>query len=65
MSTVVSASPLTASTGLIVHRLAARAVIQDWENGCLATDSVEHEVGSYISLAVVKALAVVGSEFSC
>ncbi|XP_067947430.1 protein mono-ADP-ribosyltransferase PARP4-like [Watersipora subatra] len=44
VSTVVSASPITASTGLTIHRLAARAVIQDWENGCLSTDSVEHEL---------------------
>ena len=44
VSTVVYASPLSASTGLTVHRLAARAVIQDWEHGCLSADPVEHVV---------------------
>ena len=52
VSTVVYASPLSASTGLTVHRLAARAVIQDWEHGCLSADPVEHVVRlSFISVA--------------
>lgn len=44
VSTVVSASSLTASTGLIVHRLAARSVILDWEHGSLSPDPVKHQV---------------------
>ena len=35
MSTIVSTSDLRITKGNIVHRLAARAIIRDWEDGNL------------------------------
>lgn len=46
------APPVSASTGLIVHRLAARAVIQDWEHGCLSEDPIEHVVCFFFCLTI-------------
>lgn len=31
----------------ILHRLAARAVIQDWEDGSLDPDKIQHEVNIF------------------
>ncbi|XP_025097286.1 poly [ADP-ribose] polymerase 4-like [Pomacea canaliculata] len=44
VSTVVSTSDLAITTGLVVHRLTARALIQDWETGMLSDDRTHHEV---------------------
>ncbi|KAL8613683.1 hypothetical protein ACOMHN_029775 [Nucella lapillus] len=44
VSTVVSTSDLAITTGLVVHRLTARAVIQDWEAGLLSDDRTRHEL---------------------
>ncbi|XP_076466190.1 uncharacterized protein LOC143297656 [Babylonia areolata] len=44
VSTVVSTSPLSITSGLVVHRLTARALIQDWETGLLSDDRTLHEV---------------------
>ncbi|XP_059150079.1 protein mono-ADP-ribosyltransferase PARP4-like isoform X2 [Physella acuta] len=43
-STVVSTSELSITEGKIVHRLTARAVIRDWEDGVLSDDRTGHEV---------------------
>ncbi|KAK3097154.1 hypothetical protein FSP39_006899 [Pinctada imbricata] len=43
ISTVVSTSGLNVSYGKIVHRLTAKAVIRDWEDGMLSADKVDHE----------------------
>ncbi|XP_072047177.1 protein mono-ADP-ribosyltransferase PARP4-like [Amphiura filiformis] len=32
------------SQGMIIHRLAARAIVQDWEEGALHSDRLHHEV---------------------
>ncbi|XP_057306534.1 protein mono-ADP-ribosyltransferase PARP4-like isoform X3 [Hydractinia symbiolongicarpus] len=44
MSTLVSTSELSTLTGLSIHRLAAKAVIEDWENGMLNEDQIQHEM---------------------
>ncbi|KAK7486590.1 hypothetical protein BaRGS_00022115, partial [Batillaria attramentaria] len=44
VSTVVSTSELAITKGLVVHRLTARGVIQDWEAGLLSDDRTDHEV---------------------
>ncbi|GFO43316.1 poly [ADP-ribose] polymerase, partial [Plakobranchus ocellatus] len=44
VSTVVSTSELSITEGLLVHRLTARAIIQDWEAGVLAKDRTQHEL---------------------
>ncbi|XP_070191086.1 protein mono-ADP-ribosyltransferase PARP4-like [Littorina saxatilis] len=44
VSTVVSTSDLAITTGQIVHRLTARAIIQDWEAGLLSDDRTHHEI---------------------
>ncbi|GFR66346.1 poly [ADP-ribose] polymerase [Elysia marginata] len=44
VSTVVSTSELSITEGLLVHRLTARAIIQDWEAGVLARDRTHHEL---------------------
>ncbi|KAK3773376.1 hypothetical protein RRG08_023253 [Elysia crispata] len=44
VSTVVSTSELSITEGLLVHRLTARAIIQDWETGVLDRDRTHHEL---------------------
>ncbi|CAG5134171.1 unnamed protein product, partial [Candidula unifasciata] len=44
VSTVVSTSDLSVTEGLLVHRLTARAVIRDWEDGVLSNDRTQHEM---------------------
>ena len=44
VSTVVASTPMLATKGLSVHRLAARSVIQDWEHGSLSSDPSHHAV---------------------
>ncbi|XP_012936925.2 protein mono-ADP-ribosyltransferase PARP4, partial [Aplysia californica] len=44
VSTVVSTSELSITEGLLVHRLTARALIRDFEDGVLSTDRTQHEV---------------------
>ncbi|KAH9525132.1 Protein mono-ADP-ribosyltransferase parp4 [Bulinus truncatus] len=43
VSTVVSTSELSITEGYLVHRLTARAVIRDWEDGVLSSDRTGHE----------------------
>ncbi|XP_071495566.1 uncharacterized protein [Diadema antillarum] len=43
VSTLVSTPDLCITTGQIVHRLTARAVIRDWEEGTLDPDKTHHE----------------------
>uniref|UniRef100_A0A2C9KRG3 Poly [ADP-ribose] polymerase n=1 Tax=Biomphalaria glabrata TaxID=6526 RepID=A0A2C9KRG3_BIOGL len=43
-STVVSTSELSITEGNLVHRLTARAVIRDWEDGMLSSDRTGHEI---------------------
>ncbi|XP_041352469.1 protein mono-ADP-ribosyltransferase PARP4-like isoform X2 [Gigantopelta aegis] len=42
--TVVSTSDLGITRGLTVHRLTARAIIRDWEDGMLSSDRTRHEI---------------------
>lgn len=42
MSTIVSTSELAVVRGSLLHTLAARAIVRDWENGC-ATSSAAHD----------------------
>ncbi|XP_046570901.1 protein mono-ADP-ribosyltransferase PARP4-like [Haliotis rubra] len=44
VSTVVSTSELSITTGMIVHRLTARSLIRDWEDGMLSADRTQHEI---------------------
>ncbi|BFZ25340.1 hypothetical protein BsWGS_28378 [Bradybaena similaris] len=44
VSTVVSTSELSITEGLLVHRLTAKAVIRDWNDGILSRDRTKHEV---------------------
>ncbi|KAH9525129.1 Protein mono-ADP-ribosyltransferase parp4 [Bulinus truncatus] len=44
VSTVVSTSELSITEGYLVHRLTARAVIRDWEDGVLSSDRTGHEM---------------------
>ncbi|XP_062507413.1 protein mono-ADP-ribosyltransferase PARP4-like isoform X2 [Corticium candelabrum] len=44
VSTVVSTSDLSVTTGKILHQLTARAIIRDWDEGTLAADRLEHEI---------------------
>ncbi|KAJ8314784.1 hypothetical protein KUTeg_006934 [Tegillarca granosa] len=44
ISTVVSTSDLSVTQGKILHRLTAKAVIRDWEDGVLAPDRTDHHV---------------------
>ncbi|XP_065065834.1 protein mono-ADP-ribosyltransferase PARP4-like isoform X2 [Rhopilema esculentum] len=44
LSTMVSTTDLNVTTGKILHRLAARAVIKDWEDGTLSESRTEHEM---------------------
>jgi poly [ADP-ribose] polymerase len=44
VSTMVSTSDLSMTTGKILHQLTARAIIRDWDEGSLAEDRVEHEI---------------------
>ena len=46
VSTVVSTSDLSTTEGKILHRLTARAIISDWEDGVLSPDRTDHEVHS-------------------
>ncbi|GCB80716.1 hypothetical protein scyTo_0016355, partial [Scyliorhinus torazame] len=44
VSTIVSTTELQKTKGKILHRLTARALIGDYENGSLHTDESEHEM---------------------
>jgi hypothetical protein len=44
VSTVVSTPSLGITEGKVLHRLTARAVINDWEDGALNPKRLEHEV---------------------
>ncbi|KAJ8026534.1 Poly [ADP-ribose] polymerase 4 [Holothuria leucospilota] len=44
ISTVVSTSDLCITKGLTLHRLTARALIRDWEDGMLDMDRIEEEI---------------------
>ncbi|XP_078337991.1 uncharacterized protein LOC111100311 isoform X3 [Crassostrea virginica] len=44
ISTVVSTSDLSVTQGKILHRLTAKGVIRDWEDGVLSPDRTGHEV---------------------
>ncbi|XP_061177422.1 LOW QUALITY PROTEIN: protein mono-ADP-ribosyltransferase PARP4-like [Saccostrea echinata] len=44
ISTVVSTSDLNVTKGKMLHRLAAKGVIRDWEDGVLSPDRTGHEV---------------------
>ncbi|XP_065198502.1 protein mono-ADP-ribosyltransferase PARP4-like isoform X2 [Sycon ciliatum] len=44
VKTMVSCSELSKTSGKILHRLTARAVIRDWEEGALHPDPLEHEL---------------------
>uniref|UniRef100_A0A5G2QB57 Poly [ADP-ribose] polymerase n=1 Tax=Sus scrofa TaxID=9823 RepID=A0A5G2QB57_PIG len=46
-STVVSTTELQKTTGTMIHKLAARALIRDYEDGALHEDETHHEVGSF------------------
>ena len=48
VSTVVSTSDLSTTEGKILHRLTARAIISDWEDGVLSPDRTDHEVHSVL-----------------
>ncbi|XP_035659528.1 protein mono-ADP-ribosyltransferase PARP4-like [Branchiostoma floridae] len=43
ISTMVSTTELSITTGKILHQLTARAVIRDWEDGTLHSDRMHHE----------------------
>ncbi|KAI8502339.1 Protein mono-ADP-ribosyltransferase parp4 [Branchiostoma belcheri] len=43
ISTMVSTSDLSITSGKILHQLTARAVIRDWEDGTLHVDRTHHE----------------------
>uniref|UniRef100_A0A8C0WCU8 Poly [ADP-ribose] polymerase n=1 Tax=Castor canadensis TaxID=51338 RepID=A0A8C0WCU8_CASCN len=43
-STIVSTTELQKTTGTIIHKLAAQALIRDYENGILHDDAVSHEM---------------------
>ncbi|XP_078664712.1 uncharacterized protein LOC144907477 isoform X2 [Branchiostoma floridae x Branchiostoma belcheri] len=43
ISTMVSTSELSITSGKILHQLTARAVIRDWEDGTLHVDRTHHE----------------------
>uniref|UniRef100_K1PUC2 Poly [ADP-ribose] polymerase 4 n=1 Tax=Magallana gigas TaxID=29159 RepID=K1PUC2_MAGGI len=44
ISTVVSTSDLSVTKGKMLHRLTAKGVIRDWEDGVLSPDRTSHEV---------------------
>ncbi|KAL3871218.1 hypothetical protein ACJMK2_039226 [Sinanodonta woodiana] len=44
VSTVVSTSDLNITEGKILHRLTARAIIRDWEDGLLSLDRADQEI---------------------
>ncbi|ESO10884.1 hypothetical protein HELRODRAFT_190218 [Helobdella robusta] len=44
ISTIVSTSELSITTGHVIHRLAARSIIQDWSCGTLSMNQLEDEV---------------------
>ncbi|XP_013399831.1 poly [ADP-ribose] polymerase 4-like [Lingula anatina] len=44
VSTVVSTSDLSITKGKILHRLTAKAILRDWEEGSLDDDRTQHEV---------------------
>ncbi|CAH1248284.1 PARP4 [Branchiostoma lanceolatum] len=44
ISTMVSTSELSITSGKILHQLTARAVIRDWEDGTLHADRMHHEM---------------------
>ncbi|KAL4233481.1 Protein mono-ADP-ribosyltransferase parp4 [Mactra antiquata] len=44
VETMVSASSLSITEGKILHRLTAKAVIGDWEDGVLSPDRIDHEI---------------------
>ncbi|KAK6170199.1 hypothetical protein SNE40_018651 [Patella caerulea] len=44
VSTVVSTPELNITRGQILHRLTARSIIRDWEDGMLSSDKTDHEV---------------------
>lgn len=44
VSTVVSTSDLSTTEGKILHRLTARAIISDWQDGVLSPDRTDHEI---------------------
>ncbi|XP_053398285.1 protein mono-ADP-ribosyltransferase PARP4-like [Mercenaria mercenaria] len=44
VSTMVSTSDLSITDGNILHRLTARAIISDWEDGVLSADRTDHEI---------------------
>ena len=53
VSTVVSTSDLSTTEGKILHRLTARAIISDWEDGVLSPDRTDHEVHSGLSFECI------------
>ena len=44
LSTMVSTSELSITSGTTLHQLTARALINDWEDGLLAPDHLHHQV---------------------
>ena len=44
ISTMVSTSDLSITSGSTLHQLTARALINDWEEGLLAPDHLHHQV---------------------
>ncbi|VDH98080.1 poly [ADP-ribose] polymerase [Mytilus galloprovincialis] len=44
ISTVVSTSELSTTQGQNLHRLTAKAIIRDWEDGVLSPDSIDHQL---------------------
>ena len=47
ISTMVSTSDLSISSGSTLHQLTARALINDWEEGLLAPDHLHHQVSRW------------------
>ena len=45
ISTMVSTSELSITSGSTLHQLTVRALINDWEDGLLAPDHLHHQVG--------------------
>ncbi|XP_065649889.1 protein mono-ADP-ribosyltransferase PARP4 isoform X11 [Hydra vulgaris] len=43
LNTIVSTSELSTTVGLTIHRLAAKSVINDWNDGMLHQDQYKHE----------------------
>ena len=47
ISTMVSTSDLSITSGSTLHQLTARALINDWEEGLLAPDHLHHQVSRW------------------